>query len=253
MRLKDKIIIVTGAAGGLGRNFSVRLAKEGAKVVAADISDVSETIHLVKAAGGDCIGSHVDITKFDSTERMAKAAYEEFGGLHGLVNNAAAYAGLTMCPFYEIPEADWDKAFSVNIKGVWHCCKAVLPYMKKSGGSIVNLSSASILEGNPFFAHYVASKGAVWSFTRSIARNLGEFSIRANSITPGYTMTQSSKDLAKDPEEFEKNYKDNINARALKRAMMPEDVEGAVVFLLSDDSAFITGQNINVDGGRVHY
>ncbi len=254
MRLKDKVIIVTGAARGLGQNFAVCLAKEGADIVAADYNDTAETVAKVEAVGGKCLGLHVDVTKMDSVTEMAKKSAEQFGGIDGLINNAAAYAGLTMVPFYEITEEDWDKAFAVNIKGVWQCCKAVLPYMQKRGaGSIVNISSASILEGNPYFAHYVATKGAVWSFTRSISRNLGQFNIRANSITPGYTMTQASKDLAKNPKEFEENYNANINARALKRAMMPEDVEGTALFLLSDESAFITGQNINVDGGSRHY
>jgi NAD(P)-dependent dehydrogenase (short-subunit alcohol dehydrogenase family) len=117
----------------------------------------------------------------------------------------------------------------------------------------VNISSASILEGNPYFAHYVASKGAVWALTRSIARNVGEYGIRANSITPGYTMTEASRGLAGDPESFKKNYDDNIAARAIKRAMDAGDVTGAVWFLLNDESAFITGQNINVDGGSIHY
>ncbi|MDR1572655.1 MAG: SDR family oxidoreductase [Clostridiales Family XIII bacterium] len=249
-----KNIVITGAAGGLGQAFALSFAKRGAAIAAVDLADCAGTVALVREAGGECVGISADVTKGDSVAAMCARADAELGGIDGLVNNAAIYAGLKMAPFDQIDEKDWDLVFNVNVKGVWLCSKAALPYMKKrGGGSIVNISSASIFEGNPYFAHYVASKGAVWALTRSISRNVGEYGIRANSVTPGYTMTDASKGLAGDPESFKKNYEDNIAARAVKRAMEPTDVVGAVWFLLNDDSAFITGQNINVDGGSIHY
>jgi 3-oxoacyl-[acyl-carrier protein] reductase len=249
-----KVIIVTGGAGGLGQAFALGFAKNGAAVAVADLADCSKTVELVKAAGGECLGVSADVTKEESVSAMCAKVAEHYGGIDGIVNNAAIYASLKMAPFDMIEEKDWDLVFQVNVKGVWMCGKAVLPYLKqRGGGSIVNISSSSILEGNPYFAHYVASKGAVWALTRSMARNTGAYNIRVNSVTPGYTMTEASKGLAGDPESFKKNYEDNIAARAIKRAMEAPDVVGAVWFLLSDAAAFITGQNINVDGGCVHY
>ncbi|MDR1816488.1 MAG: SDR family oxidoreductase [Clostridiales Family XIII bacterium] len=254
MKLKDKTIIVTGAAGGLGRAFSLRFAEEGANVVCADVKDAAETVALITDAGGSALSVSVDITGAASVEAMCKAAADAYGGIDGLVNNAAIYAGLTMEPFHEIKESDWDKVMAVNAKGTWLCCKYVYPYLiKRGGGSIVNIASASILEGNPFFAHYTASKGAVWALTRSVSRVVGEQGIRCNSITPGYTMTDASKGLAGDPESFQKNYDYSIQTRAIHRAMEAGDVVGAALFLLSDDSAFVTGQNLNVDGGCINY
>ncbi|MDR1028022.1 MAG: SDR family NAD(P)-dependent oxidoreductase, partial [Clostridiales Family XIII bacterium] len=201
MGIKDKVIVVTGAAGGLGQAFSVRFAREGAKIVAADLADTSETVARSIEAGGRAIGVRADITDAESVREMCARAEAEFGGIDGLVNNAAIYAGLKMAPFDRIDEKDWDLVMNVNVKGAWIVSKEVFPYMKKrGGGSIVNISSASVLEGNPYFTHYVASKGAVWAMTRSISRTAGEYSIRVNSITPGYTMTEASKGLAGDPE-----------------------------------------------------
>ena len=249
-----KNIIITGAAGGLGQAFALSFAAKGAAIAAVDLADCSKTVALVRDAGGECVGITADVTKEASVTAMCSEAEAKLGGIDGIVNNAAIYAGLKMAPFDQIEEKDWDRVFEVNVKGVWLCSKAVLPCLKKrGGGAIVNISSASILEGNPYFAHYVASKGAVWALTRSIARSAGEYGVRANSVTPGYTMTEASKGLAGDPESFKKNYDDNIAARAIKRAMEAGDVVGTVWFLLNDESAFITGQNINVDGGSIHY
>ncbi|MCL2493090.1 MAG: SDR family oxidoreductase [Clostridiales bacterium] len=254
MILRDKVILVTGAAGGLGRAFAQRFAAEGASVVCADIKGASETVRLIEEAGGKAIALSVDITDAESVREMCDAAVSACGGIDGLVNNAAIYAGLSMKPFHEIDEDEWDRVMAVNAKGTWLCCKIVYPYLiRRGGGSIVNIASASILEGNPFFAHYTASKGAVWALTRSVARTAGEHGVRCNSITPGYTMTDASKGLAGSPEDFQKNYDYSIQARAIHRAMEAGDVVGGVLFLLSDDSAFITGQNLNIDGGCIHY
>ena len=254
MLLKDKVVIVTGAAGGLGRAFSVRFAAEGAKVVCADITDAAETVKAIRDAGGDALNVTVNIVDYASVQAMCKAAEDAYGGIDGIVNNAAIYAGIAMEPFHLIEEDEWDRVMTVNAKGTWLCCKAVYPYMiKRGGGSMVNIASASVLEGNPYFTHYTASKAAVMATSRSISRVVGEQGIRCNSITPGYTMTDASKGLAGDPESFQKNYEYAIQTRAIHRAMEAGDVVGVVLFLLSDDSAFLTGQNLNIDGGCINY
>lgn len=254
MRLAGKVAIVTGAARGIGQKFAVRLANEGAKVVVADKLDVGETMAKVNGSGADATAVCVDVTNAASTRNMADLAASAYGRIDVLVNNAALWGGLKMKPFDTIPEEEWDRVMAVNSKGVWQCCKAVYPYMRQQGsGSIINIASASILQGVPLIGHYVASKGAVWAFTRSLSREVGQYGIRVNSISPGFTMTQASQEVSDDPEVLKFNYNINIESRVIQRAMMPDDLEGTLVFLASEDSAFISGQNINVDGGAVHY
>lgn len=253
MSLKDKVVIVTGAAQGLGQEFALRMADEGAHVVVADLKDAGETLSKIKEKGGKATYIQTNVADEQSVKNMADTAGKITGEIWGLINNAAIYAGLKLQTFDEIPAEEWDRMMAVNAKGTWLCCKYVWPYMKEKGGSIVNIASASIFEGHPHFAHYVASKGAVWALTRSISRNLGQYNIRVNSVTPGYTMTQASREMAGDPAKFEENMEKTYSTRAIQRLMQPGDVPGAVLFLLDDGSAFITGQNINVDGGSIHY
>lgn len=254
MRLQGKVAIVTGAARGIGQVFALSLAREGAKVVAADKLDVAETCDKIKLIGGEVTGINVDVSSADSTFSMASETVQKYGSIDVIVNNAAIWGGLKFKAFDQITEEEWDEVFAVNVKGVWHCCKAVIPYMKTQGrGSIVNISSNSICQGIPLLGHYVASKGAIWAYTRSLSREIGEYGIRVNSITPGYTMTQASKEISDDQALLDYIYNLNIDQRIMKRAMYPEDLIGTLIFLASDDSAFITGQNINVDGGAYHY
>ncbi|MBI4786033.1 MAG: glucose 1-dehydrogenase [Chloroflexi bacterium] len=254
MKLQDRVVIITGAVRGIGQVLAQRVAEQGARVVAADILDVTETAQKVNAVGGRAIGLRVDVTRFDSVREMADETLAQFGQIDALVNNAALSAALKPKPFDAISENEWDAVFAVNVKGIWQCCKAVVPCMKRrGGGSIINISSDSIFQGIPLLTHYVASKGAVWAFTRSLARELGESGIRVNSITPGYTITGVPSGLSEDKQTLDHVNDLNIEQRVLKRAMTPDDLTGAVVFLASDDSAFISGQNLNVDGGAVHY
>ena len=252
MRLNGKVAIVTGSARGIGQHLIIRLAREGAKVVAADVLDCGETAAKVQAVGGQITSVCTDVSKADSVRSMAEKAMDAYGRIDVLVNNAALL--VKMKPFDQIPEEEWDRLFSINMKGVWLCCKAVYPHMKKQGqGSIINISSGTILEGARGIAHYVAAKGGVWAFTRSLAREVGQDGIRVNSITPGFTPTQGFKDTFTGPAMLEAARKINIEARIIQRDMAPEDLGGAIAFLASEDSAFISGQNIHVDGGRVHY
>jgi 3-oxoacyl-[acyl-carrier protein] reductase len=170
-----------------------------------------------------------------------------------LVNNAAVYGGLKLTPFEEIPEAEWDRVMAVNVKGIWLCCKAVIPTMKQQRkGKIINISSDTIWMGVPLFLHYVASKGAVFALTRALARELSGTGIHVNTITPGYTMTEAAQGIA-DPETVAHIRSWVLDQQIIKRHEEPADLTGTVLFLASEDSDFITGQTINVNGGATHH
>lgn len=250
MILKGKVAIVTGAAQGIGASFAVGYAKEGARIVVADILDGHEVVEAVEKAGSEAIYVKTDVTEQDECDAMAKAAIDRFGSINILVNNAAIFGDLTLRPFTEIPTEEYNRVMQVNAIGPFHCIKAVFPCMKEEGGKIINISSASIFEGVPGMPHYVASKGAIMALTRCMARELGEYNINVNSIAPGFTHSEGG-------DRFDQNKKlvdvplDEIQLplRCLKRAAYPEDLVGTAVFLASDMSDFITGQLIVHDGG----
>jgi len=247
IRLKDKVAIVTGAARGLGRAYSLKLAEEGAKVVAVDIEfeGAAQTAREIEAQGGSAIALRVDISDEEDTLRMAEETVKRFGRIDILVNNAAIYYGITRKPFYEIDPDEWDRVMTVNVKGPWLCTRAVFPQMKKQGkGSIINISSEVFFTGSRDFVHYIASKGGVIGLTRALAVELGPHGIRVNSVAPGFTDTEASRLLLPQIEKYD------TSRTPLQRLERPEDLVGAVVFLASDESDFITGQTLLVDGGR---
>jgi NAD(P)-dependent dehydrogenase (short-subunit alcohol dehydrogenase family) len=253
MRLKDRVAIVTGAARGIGQAYCLALAREGAHIVAVDILSCAETVAQVQQAGGKALGVMADVTNAQSTQAMAVQACQRFGRIDILVNNAAVYGGLKLTPFDQIPEAEWDRVMAVNVKGLWLCCKAVIPTMKQQGnGKIINISSDTIWMGVPLFLHYVASKGAVFAFTRALARELAGTGIAVNTITPGYTLTEAAQGIA-DPETVARLRAWVVDQQIIKRIEEPADLAGTVVFLASADSDFITGQTINVNGGATHH
>ena len=252
MRLKDKVAIVTGAARGLGRSFSLRLAQEGAKIVAMNIvlrpkdkEDLDETVKQIKALGAEATPFVGDVSVVKDTAAMAEAAVKAFGKVDILINNAAIYDGLKRRPFYEIDPDEWDLVMKVNVKGAFLCTRAVFPYMKNQGyGKIVNIASEVFFTGSHGFAHYVASKGGIIGMTRALAIELGPHGIRINCVAPGFTDTEASRGIA-DVTKYD------TSKTPLGRVVKPEDLTGAALYLASTDSDFVTGQTILVDGGRV--
>jgi NAD(P)-dependent dehydrogenase (short-subunit alcohol dehydrogenase family) len=247
VRLKDKVAIVTGAARGLGQVYAIRLAREGAKVVATDIQDSSATAGEIKKMGGQAIALRTDVTNEESTREMAQKTIEAFGRIDVLINNAAIFAEILKRPFWEIPAEEWDAVMAVNLKGPFLCAKAVYPQMKKQGkGKIINLASGTFYKGTPNFLHYVVSKGGNVAITRAMAREVGDAGICVNAIAPGFTVTDFLKEHPMDGPEVHKSI---IASQCIKRAQTPDDLIGTIVYLASDDSDFVTGQTILVDGG----
>jgi len=250
MKLKNKVAVITGAAGGIGAAFAVGYAKEGAKIVIGDVQDGKETVRAVEKAGSEAIFVKTDVTKQEECDAMAKAAVDRFGAIDILVNNAAIFGDIILRPFTDIPTEEYNKVMQVNVTGPFHCTKAVFQYMKEKGGKIINMSSASIFEGVPGMPHYVASKGAMMAFTRCMARELGDFNINVNSIAPGFTHSAGGDRFDRNKELMDVPLEEiQLPMRCLKRAAYPEDLVGTAVFLASDMSDFITGQLIVHDGG----
>jgi 3-oxoacyl-[acyl-carrier protein] reductase len=245
MLLKDKVVIVTGGAEGIGRAYAVGCAKQGAKVVVADIRDGGGTVGEVEGAGSKAIAVQTDVSDEAATQRMADEALKAFGRIDGLVNNAAYYREVKLTDFEKISVELWDRIFAVNVRGPFLCCKAVMPAMRRQGsGSIVNISSSTAVGGVGKFLHYVTTKGAVIGFTKALAKEVGDYGVRVNAIAPGFTISGANESR---PQEWRKYFAEQ---RSLKREQFPEDLVGTAVYLLSELGGFVTGQTIIVDGGH---
>ena len=245
--LKDKRVLVTGAAGGLGRAFARAFAEAGARVMAADIvtAGLEVTACEVEKAGGRPHTGQVDVSSTESCAALARQVGREMGGLDVLVNNAALYGTLDRKPFEEIDEAVWDKVMQVNIKGVWQMCRTFAPMLRQArAGSIVNVASATVFSGSPEWMHYVTSKGAVIAMSRVMAKELGPDNVRVNAIAPGFTLTEASLGQIENATEY------GVGRAAMKRNAQSEDITGAALYLASDLSSFMTGQTMIVDGGK---
>ena len=245
--LGGKVAIVTGAARGIGREFVRVLVEAGAKVIAADVNDCSDCVAL---APESVIAVHADVADAQSVQAMVDTAVTRFGRIDVLVNNAALYGPLKGGRFEKIDEAEWDAAMRVNVKGIWLCCRAAVPEMRKAGGgSIVNMASLAALYGTPFALHYTVSKAAVVGLTRGLARELGRDNIRVNSIAPSAVLTEGTRQFFGD--KYERALEVIAAGQAIQRNLRPNDVAGAMLWLASEQSSFVTGQTIPVDGGTV--
>jgi len=250
MNFTDKVVIITGAARGLGQEYARQFARLGASVAVNDLRDCSETLTVIEQEGAKGLATKTDVTSADSTADMANSVVEKFGRIDVLVNNAALYGSLTFAPFDRLDEQEWDAAMNVNVKGIWQCCKAVLPAMKKqNSGSIINISSLAATYGMPNGLHYTASKAAVIGATRGLARELGRYEIRVNAVAPNVVNTDATGEVFQDKKD--KVLEVTMSQQAIRRPLETEDIVGAVLFLASDHSKLTTGQTIMVDGGTV--
>jgi 3-oxoacyl-[acyl-carrier protein] reductase len=245
MEFAGQTAIVTGAARGFGRAITRRLARGGARVVAADINlpGAEETAALVKQDGREALAVQTDVASAASVETMVRAALTQFGNrVDILVNNAAIW---TLVPTEELSEADWDRMVNVNMKGVFLCCRAVIPIMKRqTRGHIVNIASIAARNGGTFAGiHYVASKGGVLAMTKKLAKELGQYGIVVNGVNPGSSRTEM---MVGWPEEVLQGI---IRNTPLGRMAQPEDIADTVAFLASDAARFVHGETVEVNGG----
>jgi NAD(P)-dependent dehydrogenase (short-subunit alcohol dehydrogenase family) len=250
MSLEGRTIVVTGAGRGLGRAFAAACSKAGAEaIVVADVQAEwgEATAEALRRSGAKAVFLPVDLGQPASIEAFAAKVTAQYGHIDGLVNNAAIATGIGGKTFEEIDIETWDRVMAVNVRGTWLMTKAMAPLLRKStlGGRIVNLASDTALWGAPRLLHYVGSKGAVISMTRSLARELGPDNIAVNAIAPGLVQVEATEYV---PEERKQHY---VSGRAMQRVQHPDDVTGVVVFLLGQGAGFVTGQLLPVNGGFV--
>jgi len=242
--LDGKVAVVTGAAQGIGRAIAEGLARDGARIVVADLARAEEAA----GAFADGVGLTVDVSSEDDVRRMVDETISRCGAIDVLVNNAGLYASLEMRPFEQIPLEEWRRVMDVNVASMFLTCRAVVPRMReRGGGKIVNISSGTPFRGVPFLLHYVTSKGAIVALTRALAKEVGKDNVLVNCVAPGFTMSEG---VRSHPEVVEKLRDISVAARTLQRDQVPEDVAGAVVYLAGPWSDFVTGQTIVIDGGQ---
>lgn len=243
MRFKDKTVIITGGGGKIAKAYALAFAREGAKLSLPDIASADGVVNAIKDMGGTAISMACDVSDENSVQAMVSQTIQEFGTVDILINNAAYFMSVWKGPFWEMTVEEFDKAMAVNVRGSWLCAKAVVPYMQKQKkGKIINISSNVALTGNPNYIHYVTSKGALIAMTRAMAREVGDWNICVNTVSPGFVVTEGRK---VDP-EYEKI---RAQQRSLKRTQVETDLVGTVLYLSSSESDFMTGQLLNVDGG----
>ena len=245
MRLKDKVAIITGAASGIGKATAKLFAEHGAKVVVADIDENggNRTVTDIQAVNNEAIFVQTDVTIKADTDQMVAQTLKNYGKLDTLLNSA----GIAMrLPVVELSEEDWHRCLDVNLNGVFLCAKAAIPAMQKNGGgSIINMSSIYGIVGADVRAAYVASKGAVTNLTRGMALDYAEDNIRVNCICPGFVETPLVAGVVKNPEEYQKL----ANKHPMRRLGQPEEIAYGALYLASDESAFVTGIALPIDGG----
>ena len=250
-RLQDRVAIITGAAQGIGAAYARAMAQEGATVIIADLDDGEGIAKEIRENGGKALNVVTNVSSELSVENLVATAVEQYGKIDILVSNAAIFGKLEAKPFTEISVEERDNLMSVNVRGVFICVKTVIGQMRKQKyGKIINIASGTLFKGTPHLLHYVTSKGAVMTMTRCLAREVGDDNICVNSLAPGLVMSENV--LAQ--ESFNDAAVDaNTATRALQRRQVPEDLIGAMLFLASADSDFVTGQCLVVDGGSVNH
>jgi 3-oxoacyl-[acyl-carrier protein] reductase len=247
MNMDTRTVVVTGSGQGIGRAIAVELANRGDHVVVADLSGerANAVVDEITADGGKARALVVDIADSASCRAAARELLDTVGTVDGLVNNAAMFSTLTMKPFWEIPEAEWQRVVQVNLTGTWQVTTALLPLLRRSAaGAIVNIAASAVWIGRPHYAHYVASKAGVIGLTYAMSRELADDGIRVNAVTPGSVRTEIPRDTITPAQVAAQ-----VAAQSVRRPAGPADLVGAVAFLLGRDSAFISGQTLNVDGG----
>ncbi|HEU0167828.1 MAG TPA: glucose 1-dehydrogenase [Chloroflexota bacterium] len=251
MRFDAKVAIVTGGGKGIGLHYARGLAREGAAVVIAEIDAgaAERAAAELRGSGARALEAPADVSDETSVEHMVQRTMAEFGRIDVLINNAAVFASIQAerGPSTDLTVEQWDRLFAVNVRGTWLCCKHVVPHMRaQGGGAIINISSGTASKGSAGFLHYVSSKGAIEAMTRALAREYGaDGNIRVNCIAPGSTESETL------PPADERERSRAMSQRIIQRPEVPEDLVGTALFLASEDSAFITGQVIHVDGGSV--
>ena len=241
---EGRTAVVTGAAAGIGQAYAQRLAQDGAKVVVGDIADGAETVGLIEAAGSEGLAVKCDVASAEDMAALAAAARDRFGAVDILIHNAGIYP---ICPFDQMTFEDWRKVLSVNLDSMFHACHEFLPGMRERGwGRVLCIASTTFHDGTPGMSHYVASKGGLIGFLRSVAAEIGEDGVTINALAPSLVR---SKGTIEGPHEELGLFELVAQGQAIKRTQEPADLVGAASFLTSDDAAFITGQTLVVDGG----
>ena len=251
MRLQNKVTVITGAAHGIGKAYARRFAEEGAQVIVADVDAAGgeATAKMLLDAGFSAWARTTDVTNYADVEGLMKEILQRFGRIDVLLNNAAIYVTqkLWKGPVEELELAEWDRVLEVNLKGVFICSKAAIPIMKRQrSGKIINIASGTFFSGSGDMPHYTTAKGGVVALTRVMARQLGQWGINVNCMTPGSTMSEESV-----TEDVLKRREGSVDKRCFKRVETPADIVGTALFLASPDSDFMTGQLLVVEGGGI--
>lgn len=250
-RFDGEVVVITGGAQGIGLAYARAFASAGAKVLIADIVDPTSAVAELRSANVEVEGFQMDLTHSQDTQACVAFALETFGRLDILVNNAAFYGGLTLGPFEDISESDWDRSMNVNVKGVWLMSRAVTPVMRlQESGRIINIASNVVFMGKANFLHYVTSKGAVWALTNAMSRELAGTGITVNCVAPGYTTTPATLNMGS-ADEVASLERQILEAQSVKRLLTAEDMVGAVLYLASNEASMVTGQTLIIDGGVI--